>query len=372
MKKALILLIALITLLILEFPAFGEDGYGDIYKYSGADKIKDLLDGSVRDFFDSENIDVTDTGWTDNLKTESVIRHIAGFLGSGAKTPVKCGLMIASVILIAAAVNVYRGSNATDTAMKFALTLSVTGILLYSMWGSITAAVNVLKSTGTFMMSFVPVYMSILSVSGAPATAAASGGMMLFAAEFVSAAAAFGQSAVIGAYLALCIGSAASPLQGGLGLAEAFKRVGVWFLSLCSTVFLGILGAKNAVNSAADSVSVKTARFILGTCVPVAGNALSGAVNTVSASLSVLKSSVGIYGVLALAVMLIPVICELLTWRLVLVVLGGVCEIFSMPGTSKLLKAFDGVFALLTGAVLLVGLTFIISLAVTVGAVRGS
>ena len=154
-------------------------------------------------------------------------------------------------------------------------------------------------------------------------------------------------------------------------LAETFKRTGIWIMSLCSTVFLGLLGAKNAVNTAADGVALRSAKYILGTCVPVAGQALSGAVNTVSASMSVIRASLGIYGIVALAVMFLPALTELLIWRFVLLFTGGVCSLFSLGEAGKLLKALDGVLALLIGAVLTVGATFIISLAVVIGTVRG-
>ena len=141
-------------------------------------------------------------------------------------------------------------------------------------------------------------------------------------------------------------------------------------MSLCTTVFLGLLSLGTAVNTAADSLGIKTAKYILGTCVPVIGAAVSGAVNTVAASLSLLKSSVGIYGVIALCVMLSPILAELLIWRLVLNVLSGVCTLFEGTQTARLFKAVDSMISFLVGAVFLVALAFIISLFVTLSAGR--
>ena len=72
-----------------------------------------------------------------------------------------------------------------------------------------------------------------------------------------------------------------------------------------------------------------------------------------------------------MAVMFLPALTELLIWRFVLLFTGGVCSLFSLGEAGKLLKALDGVLALLIGAVLTVGATFIISLAVVIGTVRG-
>lgn len=371
-KKAVIGLIICVLIFLPRFSVFGEEpSYDEFYRFSEIERIEDSVSDDAKSFFEEENIDIKDYNWINNLKTENIILHIIDFLKSGAKGPIKSGFLIFAVILMAAAIRFYQNGKSVDIAVKFAMTLAVLGILFSGVWGSITAAVNAVKSCSSFMLSFVPVYMGILSVSGAPATAAVSGGMILFSAEVTAAAAAFGQSAVIGAYLALCVGSSVSPILNNSGLAETFKKTGIWFLTLLSTVFLGLLGAKSAVNSAADSMSVRTAKYILGTCVPVAGNALSGAVNSVSASLAVLKSSMGIYGIIAVAVMLLPILSELLIWRLVLLLSSGICEIFSVSETAGLLKAIDGVFALLVGAVLIVGITFIISLSVVVSTGKG-
>ena len=345
--------------------------YENIYEYSGAKKIENSLEENAKSFFEEEGISIDDPDWIDNLSTEGVFSHIWKVIKSGAKAPIKSGAFVIAIILIAAAFKIYQKNNAADIALKFAITLSVFGVLAASIASSIGSAVDFIKGSSTFMLSFIPIYMGIVSVSGAPASAAANSAMLLFSAEFISGAVAFFQSSVLGAYLALCVSSAVSPFMNKSGLAEAFKKTGIWVMSLCSTVFLGLLGAKSAVSSAADGVGLKTAKYILGTCVPVAGQALSGAVNTVSASFSVIKASVGIYGITALAVMLLPILIELLVWRLVLLITGGICSLFSVDEASKLLKALDGVLSLLIGAVLTVGATFIISLSVVISAGKG-
>ena len=81
---------------------------------------------------------------------------------------------------------------------------------------------------------------------------------------------------------------------------------------------------KPAVNSSADTLTAKTARFIIGSSVPVAGGVLSEALGTVTASVTLLKSSVGIYGAAACAAILLPLITELLMWRAGAVVNAGV------------------------------------------------
>ena len=99
---------------------------------------------------------------------------------------------------------------------------------------------------------------------------------------------------------------------------------------------------------------------------------LSEAINTVTASMGLLKSSVGIYGALACAVTLLPLVIELLIWRAVLLVTSAASELFSLGGIAGLLRAVDSMMSVLIGIILLVGAMFVISLAAVVTGVRGS
>ena len=360
MKKALIIFAVFLLLGLMPFSCCAS------IEYDINSSIENSLDDNTREFLNENNIHPDDGDLINSLKPQNVFSYIFSLFKGGGKAPLKSGFTVLGIILIAAAIKAFDNENSADTAIKFCVALCISAVLISGVWSSINTAVNAIKGSSTFMLSFVPVYMSIISVSGAPVTAAASGGLILTAAEFISSSAAFFITAVMGAYLSISICTSLSTTINANGFAECIKRVGIWTMSLFTTVFLGLISAGTAVNSAADSLTVKTAKFILGTCVPVAGTALSGAVNTVAASLTLLKSSVGIYGVIALCVMLLPILAELFVWRLVLGALSGVCILFSAEDTSKTFRAVDSMISFLIGAVLLVSAAFIISLFVTV------
>ena len=68
--------------------------------------------------------------------------------------------------------------------------------------------------------------------------------------------------------------------------------------------------------------------------------------------------------------MLLPLIAELLIWRLVLLVTSAAAELFSLSEISGLLRAVDSMLSVLAGVILMVGAMFIISLAAVVTGVR--
>ncbi len=361
--KKIIVFIALICLLAV--PAYAQDSYITQYENVGADTLDDSLDEQTRDFFYENGIDAKNPTWVSKLTSGNVLAHIWQFITSGAKAPFKTGVLVASIIFLSAALTAFGTTPRFETAI-YAAVLSIGALIATDIWQSVATAVNAVKGCSAFMLSFVPVFASALALSGKTVTAPAMSALLLGAAEAVSFIASFTVLPLMGGYLALSISSGVSPLINSSGLVESVKKVSMWILSLLSTLFIGILGIQTAVNSAADSVTLRTAKFILGTSVPVAGGVLSEAVSTISTSMGLLKSSVGIYGVAALIFMLLPIVIELILWRFALMLNISLGEVFSLPKITGILKAVDAMLSVLLGVVLMVGGMFIISLSVVV------
>lgn len=363
--KKIIVLIFLMCLLTL--PVSANNNYITQYDNVGADVLDDQLDEQTRDFFNENDIDAKNPNWVNQLTSSSVLSHICKFITSGAKAPIKTGVLIASIIFLSAALTAFGTSPRFETVI-YAAVLGISALIATDIWQSVEAAVSAVKGCSSFMLSFVPVFATIVALSGKTVTAPAMSALLLGACETVSFATSFAVLPLMGGYLALSIGSGVSPLLNHSGIVESVKKLSIWIMSLLGTLFIGVLGIQTAVNSAADSVTQRTAKFILGTSVPVAGGVLSEAVSTISASMGLLRSSVGIYGVAALLFMLLPIVIELILWRCMLMLNVSLGELFSLPKITGILKAVDSMLSVLLGVVLLVGGMFIISLSVVVTA----
>lgn len=365
MKK---IIVFLILMCVFSMPVCADDNYYIAqYENVGADRLYQNLDEQTREFFEQNGIDLKDYTWVNNFTTDAVLKHILQFVANGAKAPVKTGVLVASIIFLSAALTAFGSSPRFETAI-YASVLSISALIATDIWQSVSASVNAVKGTSSFMLSFVPVFTTILALSGKTVTAPAMSALLLGAAETVSFVSSFAVLPLMGGYLALSISSGVSPLLNNSGIVESVKKFSMWILSLLGTLFIGILGIQTAVNSAADSVTLRTAKFILGTSVPVAGGVLSEAISTISASMGLLRSSVGIYGVTVLAVMLLPIVIELVLWRCILMLNISLGELFSLPKITGILHAVDSMLSVLLGVVLMVGGMFIISLAVVITA----
>ncbi len=369
MIKKFFAIIFIIFIFTSPVSAEGTDIYKEQLEKSGALDLESALPEETREFLNQNEITLEDYGWANRLSTQNVFTHIWGFLKSGFKKPlIALGMIITVVIINALLLGNHNPS--VSGIVAYAATLSIAGIIITPVFSAIMTAVAAMKACATFMMAFVPIFAAIVAVTGKTATSLSMSGLLLGAANGVSLLSNFAIVPLIGGYLSLSLATSVSPLLSGNGISEGVKKLSFWLISFISTVFIGILSIQTIINSSADNLSMRTLRFLVGSSVPVVGTVLSEALNTLSASMALLKSSVGIYGVVICCVIFLPILIELLLWRLSLWVANFVSLSFSMDKISGLLQSLDTVLSVLVGVILLTGAMFIISLTVVISATR--
>ncbi len=367
MKKILIVFSAVFLLFGFGINVRAAAEYTEDYGSVLGGSLDDLLDGETKQILEDGGIDPEKENWVNEISAQGVFGFIASAVKNSIKKPLKALFSVIFTVLICAAADTFSNPRYADTA-RIAATAAVALLLSADVFSCVTDSAQTVKACAAFMVGFIPVFTGLVSASGGAITATAAGASLLVSANAVSSFAAFAAVPFTGGYLSVSIAAGVSPLAAESGLAEFIKRITLWILSLVSSVFLGVLSVQTAVNSAADGVAVKTAKFILGTSVPVAGGVLSEAVSTVSSSLSLLKSSVGIYAVCAVCALMLPCIIRILLWRAAFAAAVALSALFGQKRTGALLKAVDGVFACLLGFTVLTAVLFIISLTVLVSA----
>lgn len=366
MKKTVVILILLIFLFAMPVSA-AEDFYGQQLENSGFSGVEDALPEEVREYFEQNGIDAENPDWIENLSTANVFKTVLNFIKSGAKQPFRSFAEILCIIIAAAAVSAFcTEGGGTASALNYIFSVIICLTVLRHIAETLLSSASAIKGTGTFMLSFLPVFGGILLLGGGTATSASGTALLLGAAELIVGAAAFLIVPLMSAYLGVGVASGVSPLIKNTALHETVKKAAMWILGFVFTAFTGLLSMQTAISAAADTFGTKTLKFMVNSCVPVAGTALSEAVTTVSAAVTLLKSSIGIYAVLAIALILLPVIIELGLWRLVLMLSGTVSGMFALPRAPTILKAVDSCLSVLIGITLFVGAVFIISLAILI------
>ena len=375
MKKLRTVCCCLLFLWVFALPVSAESTdelYRRQYRESGMEEIENTAPDNARQYLKENGADPADPGWVNSFSAQNIFFHMFRFVKEGAATPLKASAGILAIILLTAALHIPGHKAGGSHVSAVASVLSAAVLVLTPVFSLITSCVNTLKGISVFLLGFLPVFAAVTSASGAPATAASMSALLLTASEGVSALSSFLIAPFMGGYLALSISASVSPLVKKSGIAEGIKKAAFWVMGLLTAVFTAILGIQTAVNSSADTLGVKTAKFLVGSAVPVAGSALSEAIGTVSASMGLLRASVGIYAAVVCLVTFLPLLAEVLLWRLFICLNAAVAGLFSLTQTEALLKAVDAVLSVLAGLLLLIGAMFIICFAVVVSAGRGA
>ena len=219
-----------------------------------------------------------------------------------------------------------------------------------------------LPQVGDFLLSFIPVFTGIISVSGKPLSAFAYNATLVGVVEAVSFTAQNLLIPLSGVYLALCLtGAVSDQIQIG-GITRSIKKVVLWALGFLMTIFIAILTIKSFVANSADSVTLRAGKYLIGSFVPVVGGAVSDALTVLQGSFAVVRSTVGAFGILAILICFLPGIVSILLMNAALKIAQIVSDMLNVKRVSGLLEATSFVLTLMQSILICYGVMVLISI----------
>jgi stage III sporulation protein AE len=111
------------------------------------------------------------------------------------------------------------------------------------------------------------------------------------------------------------------------GVTKLIKSVIKWILGITVTIFSIFLTAQSSASNLFDGIFFKATKYLVGNSVPIVGNFLSGGVDMMVSAASIIKSSVGIFGLLLLVAEVIQPIILLVGFSLMLKIVGAVVQL---------------------------------------------
>ncbi len=339
-----------------------QDVYADAVENSGLGALEESLPEETRALLSEYGVDLWDADLS--VSGDGMLQIVGRIVTQQGKAPLQAlAAGMAMLLLAGLGTNLLTGGQQNRMLGYVTVLAVMTGLtpLLQTVSDTSTA----LSGTGTFLYSFVPVYAGILLAGGGTALAGSFSTLLLLASQAVNTVLVGLAVPVVTLFLALSLAAAVTSFRLEGFLAGVQKAL-VWVMSLTLTLFLGVLGVQTTISAAADSLSVKTARFAAGSFLPVVGSMAGDAIGTVTACLGLLRASAGAYGVLALVFLLLPVFLQLVLWRGVLFLLEVLAGLCSVGAADKVYRAAGQALNLLLGILIWTAFLFIISLTVVV------
>lgn len=311
----------------------------------GREELESALPDDAREILDSEGI-TPETPVT--FSFSEALGKLLELIRSKASRPVRmlCGLC--GVVLFCALSESVAAEGSLKTVLSAVGALCGAGIASSAMYELLQSSLTAISAAANFMVVFIPVLTGITAAMGHTLTAAAVNSTILAATQLISQLAANFLAPLSGVILGVSTAGAVHPQLKLEKISELVKKLVIWGLTLLMTVFTGVLSLQTAVSATSDNAAIKTAKFMVSQGVPIIGGAVSDAVNTLHGGLAVLKSSVGTYGIIAAAVLILPVLAELICYKLAAVLSQALAEMFDLKELAGLLKSCDAVVTIIT------------------------
>ena len=322
------------------------------------EEITDALDENQKETLEEYGL-LPQDGFLNNFNFNNLKNMVLSFLKSSYKQPLTVVLSFLSASLIMGAFNEFLKKN--EYFYKF-INLSAAATLLLPLFSVLKGAYTAICGVSKFMLSFVPTYFATVIAGGNINTAGYISPIMLTVITAISALASNGFLPAMAGYLGLTVAGSFTNLNL-LKIAESIKNAAIYIMGGALTLFSAVLSLGGTVAAAGDNVALKTTKFFISG-VPMIGGTLSESLNAVKASAELLKSTVGVFGIVSVGIMLLPLVISLILWKISLFVSSFFAETLGSEILGNFLKTVSFVVSLVLGISVFVGMIFIIGLAI--------
>lgn len=363
MKKAITVLVFVITLMLFSTVTVSATDNSMIYDTS---EIYNSLSDEVKQSLDNLGISGVDTNQLSNITFDSIVSEIVSISSQNMQSPLKGLISIIALLLLCSILSAYKNSISNDisTALNLASTLCVTCAVAMPAIDIIRQTTDVIKVSSNVMLAYIPVMVVIMASSGHAISGASYYSMMIAAGEGVGQVSSNLISPMLSMFLGLSITGSVSPDINLSGFTNLISKTIKWVLGFVMTIFTAVLSFRQLITTSLDNVSTRAVRFTLNSFIPIVGSALSDAYKTVQSSVGLLKSGVGIFVIISIAIVFLPIIVQSLMWIITLFIGKSVAEVLNLTQVQKLLDSIITVFSTLLAIVLCIMSVYIISTAI--------
>lgn len=290
--------------------------------------------------------DVTDAGGLGN-GVKQIIETAAGkSQGSVRRGMALCGQILAVVLLSAVLRGV--GGSQSEMAMRMAGVLAIGAVCLGRISGFFAQAVQTVDSMTAFSGFLFTALAATTAATGAVGTSTALYGVTVVVlgvmAKVVQAVFIPG----ISCYMALSVADGALG-DGSLKPAgDTLKQLLSSALKFAVLIFTGYMSLSGVISGSADSSAVRAAKLAITTAVPVVGSMIADASETLLVSAGLLRSGVGVFGLLGVLAVSIGPFLETGLQYLMLKFAAAAAALVGEKELSGLISALAAALGLLT------------------------
>lgn len=298
-----------------------------------------------------------------SLEPTAIVSLIIEYIRDSIAQPLKISGVVIAIVVFCAVADVFKPTlnKTADVIFSTVSSLSISAVLVSSAVEGIRRVCDAMAGFSDFMIGYVPVFASAVTVSGQAVSGGVYSGFMLLVCQMISGVSSNILLPLLSMYLAVSIVAGMSPELRINTVAEAFKTCVTKTLGLSLTVFVGMMSLQTLVATGSDNMAVKTGKYLIGNFVPVVGSAISEVFLSVQGYIRLMKTCIGWYGVVAAVLIFLPVLLQTVVWRLAIYLAQLISHTLDVSSVSTALNAVGSVFTMLIAFVLTFALLLIVT-----------
>lgn len=368
MKRNIKLLICVAVCVVLFFPlgfsvaAFEEniDCYNDEFDFQS---IADAIDGETAGLLSEIGIDEISFDKLFSVNVSKVFDVLFSITKRSLTEPLRFLVSATGVLILTALFSSFLNSSQTVSVIgNSVLALSVA----VPVANSVTTAFSVLETLNVFTTAFAGVFAMVVSSSGKIALGTSYASLAVLSDTLFSALLNGVSQPAVNVMCSLGFLSCFDLYKFSEKISATVKKLYITFLGFVGTFFSGIVTLKGVMGAGVDSLTSRGIRFVVGRTVPVVGGAVSDTYAALVSSLSLIKSTVGIFGIVTVVLTVIPSVMELVGWIFALSIVISISELLAAEGCVGMFSIFKDGLTLLCATIVFAAVIFIVSVGVVI------
>ncbi|MCI9111614.1 MAG: hypothetical protein HFJ99_03505 [Eubacterium sp.] len=375
MKRFLYGFIVLILLLSVPLTAFSVDdeGYEEYLENYDFSFLEDL-GSDTYDLLDELGLTTFDYNTLVNFSISDFTNSVKDILKGAAQTPLEACIVILVFIIISSFFQNLKSTmidSEMSTLFSTVSALIIAVVLAIKMKTTISLACSSIAICADFIYAFIPVFCVIVATSGNTVAAFSTNTLLLSLAQTLNYISKNIFVPLTNCFLSIGICAGLRSELNLKSLLAFMKKYITTGISVCAAAFVSVLSIKTAVAARADAIGLRSIRFAINSVVPVIGSAISEGLLSIQSYSSLIRSSVGVVGIIAVVLVFLPAIIEVVFWRFFLSLSSIISDVFGDKSVTLVLKAFCDAMLIMNVILILSMVTTIISIGILIAA-KGS
>lgn len=244
------------------------------------------------------------------LNLSGLLDMLFGWISGAVAEPLHLARQAILFLLLSCGVGMLLDKNRWRPCLDGITVLAFGTLCLSAMMQLVQSVASAAKTSQAYLTGFIPVFSGISLLAGQKAGATVYSTMFYAMSAFLSTAIEYLLLPVLEIYFCFAVCSA---IWGSGGIGEAaglFSRCFSLLLKWSGRLFAFVLGLQNILAYNSDRAALRVGKGLLSTAVPLVGDAAAAALSGAAAAIQLLKGSLALAVLAALAAAFVPVLLQ--------------------------------------------------------------